>query len=116
MISFDSLPGNINSVANDPPSSSRSLRSRRYKMRKESKDTTSSSSSSNGAEATIVAENRVIIVEKNQYHAMAAAPTYLGWPGYAVVFESSGHVHNPAKNSKVCFSIISCVFNLYIAI
>ena len=45
--------------------------------------------------------DRLIVVEKNQYHAMTAAPISMGWPGYAVVFESSGHTFNPMKQTKV---------------
>jgi cupin fold WbuC family metalloprotein len=53
-------------------------------------------SDSGGADGQDVA----IVVEAGQYHAMTAAPTMLGYPGHAVVFEISGHVYNPYKKSK----------------
>lgn len=37
------------------------------------------------------AGERAIIVEKGEYHAMAAAPPSLGYPGNAIIFEISGH-------------------------
>lgn len=45
--------------------------------------------------------DRAIIVEKQQYHAMTALPTSLGYPGYAIVFENSGHSFSPSKKTKV---------------
>ena len=50
------------------------------------------SSSSNG--------NKAIIVEKKSYHGMTAAPKAMGYSGYAIVFENSGHNFNPNKNTK----------------
>ena len=50
------------------------------------------SSSSNG--------NKAIIVEKQSYHGMTAAPKSMGYSGYAIVFENSGHNFNPNKNTK----------------
>ena len=50
--------------------------------------------------------DRVIIVEKKQYHAMAAAPTSLGWPGHAVVFETSGHMFDASASTKVYFASV----------
>jgi len=44
--------------------------------------------------------NRVLIVEKGQYHAMTAAPRRLGYEGHAVVFENSGHLYDPTKETK----------------
>lgn len=44
---------------------------------------------------------RAIIVEKNTIHAMTAAPPELGYPGYAVVFETSGHKFDTSKPTKV---------------
>lgn len=51
------------------------------------------------------AADRAIVVEKTQYHAMAAAPIALGWPGHAIVFETSGHVFDTSKPTKV-FALI----------
>jgi hypothetical protein len=71
----------------------RALRQRKARRRKDE-----------GAETAKVVEskeNRVLIVEKGQYHGMAAAPVELGWPGYAIVFETSGHVLDIARNNKV---------------
>lgn len=45
--------------------------------------------------------DRVIIVERHQWHAMTAAPPSKGWPGYAVVFETSGHSFDIKKPTKV---------------
>jgi hypothetical protein len=45
--------------------------------------------------------DRAIVVEKGSWHAMTAAPSSLGWPGYAVVFETSGHYYEPNKAVKV---------------
>ncbi len=45
--------------------------------------------------------NAAIIVEKGQYHAMTAAPPDLGWPGYSIIFENSGHKYDPVINTKV---------------
>lgn len=45
--------------------------------------------------------DRVIIVEKGQWHAMTAAPVSMGWPGHAVVFETSGHIFDPTVPTKV---------------
>jgi hypothetical protein len=47
------------------------------------------------------AADRGIIVEKHQWHAMASAPVDLGWPGYAVVFETSGHKYDTTQPTKV---------------
>lgn len=52
--------------------------------------------------------DRLIIVEKNQYHAMTAAPVSMGWPGFAVVFESSGHTFDVSKQTKVESFVINC--------
>ncbi len=57
-------------------------------------DSIASSGSSSGID-------RVIVVERMQWHAMTAAPTELGWPGYAVVFETSGHQYDPSRPVKV---------------
>ncbi len=46
------------------------------------------------------AVNHAIVVEKMQWHAMTAAPSELGWPGYAVVFETSGHRYDTSRTSK----------------
>ena len=43
---------------------------------------------------------KAIVVEKNQYHAMTAAPQSLGYPGFAVVFENSGHIYSRRKPTK----------------
>jgi hypothetical protein len=72
----------------------RSLR-RKAGRRKKDEVTTASSA------AVDVMENRVIIVEKDQYHGMAAAPMELGWPGYAVVFETSGHTLDISRSNKL---------------
>ncbi|KAJ1412328.1 hypothetical protein B484DRAFT_402337 [Ochromonadaceae sp. CCMP2298] len=55
-----------------------------------------------GAGAKVGAEtmDRAIVVEKGQWHAMTAAPPELGWPGYAVVFETSGHVYDETIPTK----------------
>ena len=45
--------------------------------------------------------DRVMIVEKKQYHAMTAAPASMGWPGHAIVFETSGHKYDASISSKV---------------
>ncbi|CAK0838632.1 unnamed protein product [Prorocentrum cordatum] len=37
---------------------------------------------------------RGIVVEAKEWHAMTAAPASLGYPGHAVVFETSGHKFN----------------------
>jgi hypothetical protein len=50
---------------------------------------------------SVKAREMVMVVEKNQYHAMTAAPPSLGWPGYAVIFEVSGHVYEANKPVKV---------------
>jgi hypothetical protein len=51
--------------------------------------------------ASVTAEDRAIIVEKNGWHAMTAAPVELGYPGYAVIFEISGHTYDTSKATKV---------------
>lgn len=45
--------------------------------------------------------NLVMIVEKKQWHAMAAAPPSLGYPGHAVIFETSGHTFDTSKATKI---------------
>lgn len=45
--------------------------------------------------------DRAIIVEKNQWHAMTAAPTTLGYPGVAIIFEMSGHKYDTSVPTKV---------------
>lgn len=50
---------------------------------------------SNNAEASVA-----VVIEKGQYHAMTAAPKELGYVGYAVVFEISGHKYEPSKATK----------------
>ena len=49
---------------------------------------------------------RLIVVEKNQYHAMTAAPASMGWPGHAIVFETSGHKYDTPVPTKV--SLAEC--------
>jgi cupin fold WbuC family metalloprotein len=44
---------------------------------------------------------RAIVIEKNEWHAMTAAPKALGYPGFAIVFETSGHVYNNSTATKV---------------
>ena len=39
---------------------------------------------------------RGIVVEAREWHAMAAAPRALGYPGHAIVFETSGHTYDAA--------------------
>ena len=53
------------------------------------------------------AAERAIIVEKGQWHAMTAAPASLGWPGYAVVFETSGHKYDMNAPTKVTYSLLT---------
>ena len=48
-------------------------------------------------------------MEKNAWHAMTAAPVTKGWPGYAIVFESSGHSFNPKEPTKVALLNFFCV-------
>lgn len=43
---------------------------------------------------------RVIIVEKGQWHAMTAAPRSMGYPGHAIIFETSGHKFEASKPTK----------------
>lgn len=45
--------------------------------------------------------NRAVIVEKNTFHAMCAAPKAMGYPGHAIIFENSGHTYDASKNTKV---------------
>jgi hypothetical protein len=42
----------------------------------------------------------VVVVEKGVWHAMAAAPVELGYPGHAVIFETSGHSYDNSKSTK----------------
>lgn len=51
-----------------------------------------------------VPNSRAIIIEKGQYHAMTAAPMEFGWPGYAVVFETSNHRYDPSLPKKTMAS------------
>jgi hypothetical protein len=51
--------------------------------------------------SSVAAEDRALIVEKNGWHAMTAAPVELGYPGYAVIFEISGHTYDTSKATKV---------------
>jgi len=44
---------------------------------------------------------RAIVIEKNEWHAMTAAPSALGYPGFAIVFETSGHYYNKTAATKV---------------
>ena len=44
---------------------------------------------------------RGIVVEAREWHAMAAAPRALGYPGHAIVFETSGHVYDAAAGAKL---------------
>jgi cupin fold WbuC family metalloprotein len=44
--------------------------------------------------------DRAIVVEKQQFHGMTAAPAIMGYPGFAIVFENSGHTFNPSKKTK----------------
>ena len=44
---------------------------------------------------------RAIVIEKNEWHAMTAAPKALGYVGFAVVFETSGHYYNKTAATKV---------------
>jgi cupin fold WbuC family metalloprotein len=55
--------------------------------------------SSNGVVGNEKGRDAAIIVEKNTWHAMTAAPTSLGWPGHAVIFENSGHSYEPNNPS-----------------
>eukprot|EP01041_Mallomonas_annulata_P007078 gene7078-14398_t len=41
-----------------------------------------------------------IIIEKGEYHAMTTAPMYNGYPGYAIIYEISGHTFDPKISSK----------------
>lgn len=43
---------------------------------------------------------RLIVVEKGGYHALTAAPSSMGYPGHAVVMESSAHLLEPHKVTK----------------
>jgi len=61
--------------------------------------TTFSSTQSGNKEAKAPSD-RAIIVEKGQWHAMTAAPTSLGWPGHAIIFETSGHLFDTSKPTK----------------
>jgi cupin fold WbuC family metalloprotein len=45
-------------------------------------------------------QDKAIIVEAKQYHAMTAAPKSLGYPGHAIVFEISGHKYDASKPTK----------------
>lgn len=52
--------------------------------------------------------NRAIVVGKDTYHAMCALPSSMGYKGYAVVFENSGHTYtattattNESSSSKI---------------
>lgn len=53
-----------------------------------------------------------MIVERGQYHAMTAAPVELGYPGYSIIFEISGHVYNPSANTKVSYTLHS--YDIYL--
>lgn len=47
---------------------------------------------------------RGIAVEMGEWHAMTGAPVSLGYPGRAIVFETSGHRYNPKVSTKVLAS------------
>lgn len=66
--------------------------------------------------ASVTAENRALIVEKNGWHAMTAAPVELGYPGYAVIFEISGHTYDTSKATKVMLNCIFAVCGQYVCI
>lgn len=46
-------------------------------------------------------KTRALIIEKNQWHAMTAAPKSLGYPGHAIIFEISGHFYNSSDTTKI---------------
>lgn len=60
--------------------------------------------------------DRAIVVEKNVWHAMTAAPASMGWPGYAVVFESSGHTYDPTKKVKVSLTLTTALFHFAVIV
>lgn len=45
--------------------------------------------------------DRAIIIEKNVYHGLTAAPKELGYPGYAIIFDLSGHKYERNKPTKL---------------
>jgi hypothetical protein len=56
--------------------------------------------------ASIVPVQQVMIIEKQQWHGLTAAPTTLGYPGQAIVFETNGRMFDPTTTSKVFCNII----------
>jgi len=57
--------------------------------------------------APTVPVQQVMIIEKQQWHGLTAAPTALGYPGQAIVFETNGRMFDPATTSKVCYKSTS---------
>jgi cupin fold WbuC family metalloprotein len=49
---------------------------------------------------------KMIVAEKGQWFAMTAAPTSMGYPGYAVTVETSGHFYNPKKGTKLLATFV----------
>lgn len=49
----------------------------------------------------VLETQQVLIIEKQQWHALCAAPISLGWPGYAIVFETNGRIFDPSLSFKV---------------
>jgi len=61
---------------------------------------------------SIVPIQQVMIIEKQQWHGLTAAPTTLGYPGQAIVFETNGRMFDPTTTSKVFCNIISTQYSL----
>ena len=62
--------------------------------------------------ASIVPVQQVMIIEKQQWHGLTAAPTTLGYPGQAIVFETNGRMFDPTTTSKVFCNIIPTQYSL----
>jgi len=61
---------------------------------------------------SIVPIQQVMIIEKQQWHGLTAAPTTLGYPGQAIVFETNGRMFDPTTTSKVFGNIIPTQYSL----
>jgi len=61
---------------------------------------------------SIVPIQQVMIIEKQQWHGLTAAPTTLGYPGQAIVFETNGRMFDPTTTSKVFCNIIPTQYSL----
>ena len=76
---------------------------------------------STGSTPTTVPVQQVMVVEKQQWHGLTAAPSALGYTGQAIVFETNGRMFDPATTTKVnnsystMTSFIKCLLKIMLS-